>query len=198
MLLHYTSTLVHLLLATFLHPAGRVRASPVHAVAISPEDGSQIAPHTNTSLDAHLGRRSNAMTIHGLPRGWIGIFKSVTSIQPHLPLSVFAHLFSIAAHAAATGRLSSGPYQRIAYGALFLEFIPVSPNNPVVTKEFVEAASLWLLDAAQKGFTEFFEAWIRDQADTEVVYVKLGTIWDSVFRQKSPLDDWLDLASLPT
>lgn len=50
----------------------------------------------------------------------------------------------------------------------------------VVYKEFMEAVALWLLDSAQKGWTEFFEAWVTDKAEQGTVYyVQLANTWDS-------------------
>lgn len=70
--------------------------------------------------------------------------------------------------------------QRIPFGALVLEFIADDDQSQVVTKEFVVAASLWLLDAAQKGWTGFFKAWVMDKTDGEIVFVRLINAWDGL------------------
>ena len=50
----------------------------------------------------------------------------------------------------------------------------------MVLKEFVEATALWLLDAAQKGWTEFFQARVVDKAIGDTVYyIHLSNTWDS-------------------
>ena len=51
-------------------------------------------------------------------------------------------------------------------------------QNDVVTREFVQAVSLWLLDTATKGWTGFFRAWVTDVIDNEVVEIRMGTIFD--------------------
>ena len=58
-----------------------------------------------------------------------------------------------------------------------LELIAVDELG-YVSREFAQAASLWLLDAALKGWTGLFEAWVVDKADGETVYVRLATLWD--------------------
>ena len=60
-------------------------------------------------------------------------------------------------------------------------------QNKVVSREFVQAASVWLLDAAMKGWTGFFRAWITDGFDNEVVEIRMGTVFDM------PADDRLNI-----
>ena len=50
--------------------------------------------------------------------------------------------------------------------------------NAVVSREFVQAACLWLLDAAMKGWVGFFRAWVTDVVDQEVIEIRMGTIFD--------------------
>ena len=47
-----------------------------------------------------------------------------------------------------------------------------------VSREFVQAVSLWLMNAAMNGWTGLFEAWVMDKGDGEMVYLRLATIWD--------------------
>ena len=54
----------------------------------------------------------------------------------------------------------------------------VTRGGDVITREFLQAASLWLLDAAAKGWTGFFRAWVRDGGDDQVVEIRLGTVFD--------------------
>ena len=143
---------------------------PEHTLILSPAD-AQVRPRPDA------GRRA---LVYGLPPGWIGVFQTVTSIQPPLMNPVFVNFFSMAAKVAAADPITGRPIQRIPYGALVLEFIASDVQNQVVTKYFVEAASLWLLDAAQKGWTGFFNAWVVDQADGAVVFVRLKTVWDEL------------------
>ena len=60
-------------------------------------------------------------------------------------------------------------------------------QNEVVSREFVQATSLFLLDAAMKGWTGFFRAWITDSLDKEVVEIRMGTVFDM------PADDRLNI-----
>lgn len=60
-------------------------------------------------------------------------------------------------------------------------------QNEVVTREFVQATSVWLLDAAMKGWTGFFRAWVTDGFDNEVVEIRMGTVFDM------PADDGLSI-----
>ena len=61
-------------------------------------------------------------------------------------------------------------------------------KDEIVSKEFVQATSLWLADAAMKGWTGFFRAWLKDSYDGQVVEVTMGTVWDI------PADDTLPIA----
>ena len=86
----------------------------------------------------------------------------------------------MAANLAAADPVPGRRVQRISFGALVLEFIADGDPSRIVTKEFVEAATLWLLDAAQKGWTDFFKAWVMDMADGEVVFIRLTSVWDEL------------------
>lgn len=59
----------------------------------------------------------------------------------------------------------------------------------IVLKEFVEATALWLLDSAQKGWTEFFLARVIDNpvGDT-VYYIHMSNTWDSWMQRSTALD----------
>lgn len=159
------------MLPIFLMPQFAVaKPFPHHAMVISLAD-SQAHPKTQ------LGRRT---LVYGLPPGWTGVFESVTSIQPPLVSPVFVQFFSTAAKLAAADPVPGRRVQRIPFGALVLEFIASNQQNQIVTREFVQAASLWLLDAAQKGWTGFFNAWVLDRADGELVYIRLSNKWDQL------------------
>ena len=143
---------------------------PEHAMVVHPAD-TQPAPETQ------FRRR---LLVHGLPQGWDAVFKTVVSIQPPLVNRVFTHFFSMAAKLAAEDPVPGRHIQRIPFGSLILEFIANGDQSHLVTKEFVVAASLWLLDAAEKGWTGLFDAWVLDRADGEVVFVRLTNLWDQM------------------
>lgn len=67
-----------------------------------------------------------------------------------------------------------GQALRFSYGTLVLEFV----SEELITKEFLQAAALFLLNKAQMGWMGLFEAWIKDLMDGSVVYLRMGTIWD--------------------
>ena len=118
------------------------------------------------------------LRVSGLPPGLSGRFTAVASIRPSLPAAaIFIKFFRTAASLAAKDKTPSRPTLRFSYGILVFEMISLQENLPV-TKEFVHAATLWLLHAVQNGWTGFFEAWILDEVDHEMVYVRLATIWD--------------------
>ena len=142
------------------------KPSPDHAVLLAPAD-------VQSRLGSPHGRRA---LVHGLPPGWTAVFQTINSIQPPLVNPAFTKFFSVAAQLAAADPVPGRPVQRILYGAITLEFI--AGRAQIVTKEFVEAASIWLLDAARNGWTGFFRAWVLNLADGEVVYIRLGNVWD--------------------
>lgn len=169
MRLLYTSAL-SILSATFLLHHVVAQMVPDHAIVVA--SGDPEAP-TRTQL------RRRAF-VHGLPPGWVAVFETVTSIQPPLISPAFIQLFSAAANLAVADPVPGRHVQRIPFGSLILEFIANGDQNQIVTKEFVAAASLWLLDAAQNGWTGFFKAWVLNKADGEMVFVRLGTMWDEL------------------
>ena len=155
---------------TLLPDLAMAKPFPGHAMVVSPA-GTQAHPTTQ------FGRRT---LVHGLPSGWVAVFETVTSIQPPLINPAFIQFFSTAVKLATSDPVPGRPVQRIPFGALILEFIADGQQNQVVTKEFVAAASLWLLDAAQKGWTGFFNAWVMDMADGSIIFVRLGSVWDEL------------------
>lgn len=151
------------------------RPFPDHAMIMF-SDITQVRPRVKSE------RRT---LVYGLPPGWTAVFQTVTSIQPPLVSPAFIEFFSMAANLAAADPIPGRPVQRIPFGALVLEFIANNDQNRVVTKEFVSAASLWLLDAAQKGWTGFFKAWVMDKTDGEIVFVQLTNAWDELMSLSS-------------
>ena len=129
-------------------------------------------------------KRDFTLRIKDLPEGYTGVFTTFVSICPKLPATVtFIRFFRNAAAQAAIDRCPGRHHQRFTFGALALE-LAVQNQNDVVSREFVQAASLWLLDAAMKGWTGFFRAWVTDMLDNEVVEIRMGTVFDM------PADDW--------
>ena len=51
-------------------------------------------------------------------------------------------------------------------------------QDEVVNGEFVQAATLWLLDGAVKGWTGFSWSWVTNAVHHELVEVRIGTIFD--------------------
>ena len=149
------------------HP-GVAMPTPDHAVLLVPAD-------VQSRLRNPRGRRA---LVHGLPLGWTAVFETITSLQPPLVNPAFIKFFSEAAQLAAADPVPDRPVQRILYGALALEFVANNGQGQTVTKEFVEAASVWLLEAAQNGWTGFFRAWVLDQANGEIIYIQLINVWD--------------------
>lgn len=143
---------------------------PDHAMVVTPAD-------TQTRPRIQSARRA---LVYGLPPDWTAVFQTVTSIQPPLINPAFIQFFSMAAKVAAADPVPGRRFQRISFGALVLEFIANDDQNQVVTKEFVEAASLWLLHAAQKGWTGLFKAWVLDRADGDIVFIRLTSVWDEM------------------
>ncbi|CAD6572455.1 MAG: hypothetical protein ASARMPREDX12_003938 [Alectoria sarmentosa] len=132
-------------------------------------------------------KRDFTLKIKNLPDGYTGIFSSFVSICPKLPATAtFIRFFKNAAAQSATDPSPGRQHQRFTFGALALELV-VQGQNKVVSREFVQAASVWLLDAAMKGWTGFFRAWITDGFDNEVVEIRMGTVFDM------PADDRLNI-----
>ena len=123
-------------------------------------------------------KRDFSLKIKNLPDGYTGIFTTFVSICPKLPATAtFIRFFKTAAAYSASDPSPGRRHQRFTFGALALE-LAVAGQNEVVSREFVQAASLWLLDAAMKGWTGFFRAWVTDGIDNEVVEIRMGTIFD--------------------
>ena len=123
-------------------------------------------------------KRNFALKIKNLPDGYTGIFATFVSVSPKLPAAAtFVRFFEKAAALSATDPSPGRRHQRFTFGALALE-MAVRGQNEVVSREFVQAASLWLLDTAMKGWTGFFRAWVTDAIDNEVVEIRMGTVFD--------------------
>lgn len=169
--MHWLHMLALQMLPIFLMPhLALAKPLPHHAMIIS-------LANTEARPQTQFGRRG---LVYGLPPDWTAVFQTVTSIQPPLVSPVFIQFFSVAAKLAAADPVPGRRVQRIPFGALCLEFIANDKQNQIVTKEFVQAASLWLLDAAQKGWTGFFKAWVVDKADGEIVYIRFSNVWDEM------------------
>lgn len=162
--------LLRMLSMTLLPHLAVAKPSPDHAMVVSAAD-------TQNRPGSRCGRRA---LVHGLPPEWTAVFQTVTSIQPPLISPAFIQFFSTAAKLAAADPVPGRRVQRIPFGALVLEFIANDEQNQIVTKEFVQAASLWLLDAAQKGWTGLFKAWVIDRTDGDIVFIRLTSVWDEM------------------
>lgn len=123
-------------------------------------------------------KRDFTLKIKDLPDCYTSIFTTFVSICPKIPATAtFIRFFKTAAAQSATDTSPGRRHQRFTFGALALELV-VKVQNEVASKEFVQAASLWLLDAATKGWTGFFRAWVTDGIDNEVVEIRMGTVFD--------------------
>lgn len=134
---------------------------------------------------ANLGQR-----ISGLPKGWSGVFTSFKSTRPSIPIaSVFIRFFKQAALSASQDPPRGRYTQRFTYSVLVLEIVGEEIDQ-LVTRKFVEAAALWLMDLAQKGWIGLFVAWVTDDDDGETFCLRLRTIWDGEPRKisNSPWD----------
>lgn len=152
---------------------------PHFAVAKPFPDHAMVVFSANTQVRPRIQSERRTL-VYGLPPGWTAVFQTVTSIQPPLISPAFVQFFSTAAKLAAADPVPGRRVQRIPFGALVLEFIADNDQNQVVTKEFVVAASLWLQDAAQKGWTGLFKAWVMDRTDGDIVFVRLTNAWDGL------------------
>ena len=140
---------------------------------------AMMVPRADTQPTPEPQLRRRAL-VHGLPPDWTAVFQTVTSIQPPLVNPIFVQFFSTVARMAAADPVPGRHFQRIPFGSLVLEFIANGDQSNVVTKEFVVAASLWLQDTAEKGWTGFFNAWVLNKADGEMIFVRLSTRWDQM------------------
>lgn len=151
-----------------------------HSAVVKPfSDHARVVLPCDTQTHPKNQSERRAL-VYGLPPEWTAVFQTVSSIQPPLINPAFIEFFSTAAKLAAADPVPGRRVQRIPFGALVLEFIASDEQNQLVTKEFVEAASLWLLDAAQKGWTGLFKAWVMDRVDGDVVFIRLTSLWDEM------------------
>lgn len=153
-------------------------AVPHPVNALSPSKAHEHRLPSRVNLPHASQTRDFALKIKNLPEGYTGIFTTFVSICPKLPATAtFIRFFKNAAAQSATDASPGRRHQRFTYGALALELV-VQGHNEVVSREFVQAASLWLLDAAMKGWTGFFRAWVTDGVDNELVEIRMGTVFD--------------------
>lgn len=142
---------------------------------------SQTHEHRLPSLSSRpqsSQKRDFPLKIKNLPDGYTGFFTTFISICPNLPATAtFVRFFEEAAALSARDPSPGRRHQRFTLKALALEMV-VQGENEVVTREFVRAASLWLMDAALKGWTGFFRAWVTDAVDKQVVEIRMGTVFD--------------------
>ncbi len=123
-------------------------------------------------------KRNFHLRIKDLPAGYTGSFVTFISIIPNFPSTAsFIHFFETAASLAVTDPSAGRRYQRFTLGGLALELV-ARGTDELVSREFVQATSLWLMDAASKGWAGFFHAWVVDQGDGQMVEVRMGTVWD--------------------
>ena len=168
--------LLYMLALTLLSTA----LSPEFALAKPlPDSAMVVSIAADTGSPPRTQSRKRAL-VHGLPQGWTAVFQTIISIQPPLVNPAFIQFFSTAAKLAAADPVPGRHVQRIPFGALVLEFVANGDQTQMVTREFVVAASLWLRDAAEKGWTGFFNAWVLDTADGDMVFVRLRNAWDEL------------------
>lgn len=118
--------------------------------------------------------QTRQIKVEGLAKDWSGVFTNFISCRPSIPIAATFIRFFRTASQAAIDAPDVGQQLRFSYGTLVLEIM----SEDQITKEFVQATALYLLDAAQKGWTGLFEAWVKDLLDGSFVYVRLATIWD--------------------
>lgn len=188
---------LHLLCICHLSPTIQARAFRLDVQTI-PNDGSRAGP-LGVAPSNEIFKRSNSIfSVHGLPHPLQGVFQYAYSFQPPLPIASFTNFFRTAAEAFHEDDTAGRFHQRFTWGSLALEVTAITQIKvdgklkyieAIVLKEFVEATALWLLDLAQKGWTEFFQARIvdKDIGDT-VYYVHLSNTWDSWMYRTSALD----------
>ncbi|MCJ1453470.1 hypothetical protein MMC28_003817 [Mycoblastus sanguinarius] len=176
--LHQILTLLTFLFLSRVTPA----ISPTvihHPIAASASSG-----HTQDlcTLEYRTPHK-RALAIQGLPKGWSGVFQDFVSViqrfnsvRPSTPLAAtFVRFFNSAAAQAILDTVAGRLYQRFIFGALVMEMIT---EEGLVTKEFVEAAMIWLLNAAQRGWIGLFKAWVTDIVYGGTIFIQMGTIWD--------------------
>lgn len=173
---HASSILLALLLSLTAATIAIAVPRPINTLSPSQLHEKRLLSHT-TPPRPHQ-ERDFALKIKDLPDGYTGIFTTFVSICPKLPATAtFIRFFKAAAAQSATDPSPGRQHQRFTFGALALELV-VQGQNEVVSREFVQATSLFLLDAAMKGWTGFFRAWVTDSFDKEVVEIRMGTVFD--------------------
>ena len=111
--------------------------------------------------------------IAGLPSDLVGVFADITSIRSSIPAAkLFIQFFRIAAMIAANDPRPERWVQRIVFGDLIFEVWNQDPAK-TVTKELVEATSLWLLNMVQSGWTALFVARVLDKVSQDTILVRL-------------------------
>lgn len=111
--------------------------------------------------------------IANLPQGWTGIFTDITALQPsNVVAALFIHFFKSAAEKVVRSLFPDRWIQRVDGGSLILEMWNEDPKK-IVTRELLLAVLLWLLNAAQRGWTGFFVARVRDRVSREWIVVRL-------------------------
>ncbi|KAM0805803.1 hypothetical protein BDR22DRAFT_186290 [Usnea florida] len=174
----HTTPLILALLLSLTAAAIATAIPPPHHLLHKP-----VPPTTTPHLLPRLypsppQKRASIYRIKDLPDGYTGIFTTFTSLTPDLPATVrFIRFFKTAAAYAAKDPVLGRHHQRFTFGSLALELV-VREADGVVSREFVQAACLWLLDAARKGWVGFFRAWVKDLVDQEVIEITMGTIFD--------------------
>ena len=177
MQLHCSLFLFYIFLASNPYPAGRALASPFHPTSILIGNDTDVYANAVAHINTPRSRRRNTGSITGLPSGWTGIFKTMTSIQPRLHSVELQFLFTNAARLAAANAFRPQNRQRFLYGALTLDIIALGANT-WVTPDFVQGASLWLRELVRAGWEDFFEAVVMDQTNREAYYLRMGNTFD--------------------
>lgn len=149
-----------------------IREQNTAALALSPPPPP--SPHQRRIV--HIGTLvpgNPDARIAGLPQGWSGIFTDITALQPSTVVAaLFIHFFKSAAEKVARSPLADRWIQRVDGGSLILEMWNEDPKK-IVTRELLLAVLLWLLHAAQRGWTGFFVARLRDRVSREWFVVRL-------------------------
>lgn len=188
---------LHFLYICYFPHAIQARAFPLDVLTV-PNEGTGAGPLGMPPSNEILKRSNSMVPVHGLPHPLQGVFQYASSFQPPLPTASFTKFFRDAAKAFHNDDTAGRFYQRFTWGSLALEVTAVSQIKvdgkvkyieAIVLKEFVEATALWLLDSAEKGWAEFFQARIVDKVIGDTVYyVHLSNTWDSWMYRTKELD----------
>ena len=152
------------------------------AIAISDPHRLRTVPHSSQNLEISTSKlhpathdlQERRIAITDLPQGWTGQFSHFQSCRPSIPVAlIFIRFFTIASQRAPDAT-DFGQTMRFALGPLVLEMI----GQDILTTELVQAVTLFLLHKAERGWTGFFEATVRDVMDGSIIFLRLGTIWD--------------------